>query len=411
LRELNHDVIVVGAGPAGTRIARDLAQRGLDVILLEEHVAVGAPCHCSGLISPRTLELAGVGDDLVHNTIRGALIHIHGATPALIGGDRVHAYAIERPELDRRLAAQAISAGATVLSETRFMRFSLHGDPRDGSASGGVIVTVRREGILTKLNAHLLVGADGARSRVAEQIRGAPAAGGVVGLGAVAHYDRNPREDHVEVFLDPTSAPGWFGWTIPLGNGMARLGTGTANGIKPRESMRRLATTFRDTFGAARIISHSGGLIALWEPTPLLADRVLLVGDAARQVKPTSGGGIYGALHAAGVAAEVAGEAFERGDLSSRSLQTYGRRWHRLAGRELRRQHDLRRIYNRLNAEDLPALLRVLEDVRMRRAVDSAGDIDFPSRLVRELARRQPCLTVKLLRWPRFPLAWLRSSE
>lgn len=403
-----HDVIVVGAGPAGTRVARDLAQRGYEVVILEEHAAVGMPCHCSGLVSPRTLELAGVGNDLIHNTIRGAVIRLPDEAPWAIGGNRIHAYVIDRSELDRRLAAQAEAAGATFLCDTRFLRFSLTG--RSYSHRGGagsVVLTVIREGVQTRLRARLLIGADGARSRVAQQVRGSPVGGVVIGLGGIADYDRSPRSDHVEVFLDPHSAPGWFGWTIPLGNGMARLGTGSANGIKPRESWRRLGKSFPDSFGAAEIHSHSGGIIALWEPTPMLADRVMLVGDAARQVKPTSGGGIHASLHAASLAADVAHVGLQRGDLSSRVLQPYPRRWHRSAGRELRRQHDMRRMFNRLSAQELPALLRVLNNHRVRSAIDSTADIDFPSRLMGELTWRSPQLAIKLMCWPRFPLAWL----
>jgi digeranylgeranylglycerophospholipid reductase len=228
-----------------------------------------------------------------------------------------------------------------------------------------------------------------------------------VGLGAVASYDRNPYPDRVELFLDPDAAPGWFGWTIPLEDGLARLGTGSANGIRPRESFRRLQRTFPGTFGAARVHTYSGGLIALWQPTAMTADSVMLVGDAARQVKPTSGGGIHAALHAAGLAATVADEALRRGDLSQRALRGYPRGWHASLGRELRRQHDMRRVFERLTAQDLEEIIELLDDGGVRAAIDETADIDFPSRLVTRIGIRRPRLAMKLLRLPRFPFAWL----
>jgi digeranylgeranylglycerophospholipid reductase len=397
-----HDVIVAGAGPAGSRMARDLARRGFDVLVLEEHRLVGAPCHCSGLVTPRTIELADVGQEVVRNTIRGAIIHAPGVRPVTIGGDRIHAYVIDRTELDRRLWTQAEAAGATLLPRTRLMSFSL--------TDTHVVAHVRSEGRPARLRARMLVGADGALSSVAWQIRGTRPTGIVAGLGAVAGYDGNPLDDHVEVFLDPHSAPGWFGWTIPLLEGLARLGTGSANGIKPRESFARLQSTFPSTFGAARVHSHTGGLIALWEPTPMVADRVMLVGDAARQVKPTSGGGIHAALEAAGLAASVAADALVNGDLTERGLGAYPRRWHRSRGRELRRQHDMRRVFARLTADDLATLVPLLAEPELRAAIDAEGDIDYASRMVRRIGRHRPQLLLKLLARPRFPLAWLWGS-
>jgi digeranylgeranylglycerophospholipid reductase len=394
-----HDVIVAGAGPAGSRTARDLALRGFDVVVLEEHRVVGAPCHCSGLVTPRTIELADVGRAVICNPIRGAVIHAPGIHSVSVGGDRVHAYVIDRTDFDQRLCAQAEAAGATLLPQTRLESFVL--------TDSHVVVHARCEGRPIRLRARLLVGADGALSRVALQVRGTLPTGIVAGLGAVAGYDRNPLDDHVEVFLDPESAPGWFGWTIPLADRLARLGTGSAYGVKPRESFERLRATFPETFGAARVRSRSGGLIALWEPTPMVADRVMLVGDAARQVKPTSGGGIHAALEAAGLAASVAADALVKGDLSQRGLGAYPKRWHRYQGRELRRQHDMRRVFARLTAADLATLVPCLAERELRAEIDAVGDIDYPSRMVLRIGRHRPQLLLKLMARPRFPLAWL----
>lgn len=405
-----YDAAIAGAGPAGSRMARELARSGLNVVVLEEHSAVGTPCHCSGLISPRTLELAEVGNEVVINTIRGAVVHVPDAPPTRVAGDRVHAYVVDRIELDRRLAGQAEMAGASFMRETRLVGFSVAGDT-GRSERGEVVARVVREGVETTVRARMLVGADGARSRVAQQVRGgSPLRNAVVGLGAIAEYDRNPLPDHVELFLDADAAPGWFGWTIPLDERTARLGTGSANGIKPRESFRRLQRRFPDSFGAAHVRRYTGGLIAVWQPTALVEDRVVLVGDAARQVKPTSGGGIHAALRAAHLAADATATAIRRNDLSRRSLAAYARRWERSVGRELRRQSDMRRAFERLSAKDLVNLIDLIADAEVRGAIDHAADIDFPSRLVAAVGVREPRLAIKLLQWPRYPLAWLTGS-
>ncbi len=401
-----YDVLVVGAGPAGSRVARDLALAGLEVGFLEEHREIGQPCHCSGLVSPRTLDIAQVDHGLVLNTIRGALVHTAGRNPVKVGGDRIHGYVIDRVELDRRLADQAIAAGAELIQPARFERYRLVGELGTEARSGCVAVTAVRDRVEVELRARLLIGADGASSKVAQQVRGRRQTGLVAGLGAHADYEANPLLDHVEVFLDDHAAPGWFGWTIPLGDGTARMGTGSANGVKPMESFERLRSRFASTFGTARIRSHSAGMIALWEPTAMVADRVMLVGDAARQVKPTSGGGIHAALDAAAIAARHAGAALRGPRLSARVLGSYERDWRRTMGRELRRQHDIRRMFRRLDPTRLGFLMDLLEREALRSELESRADIDFPSPGIRRLALRYPLLTARLATWPRFPTAW-----
>lgn len=403
-----HDVIVAGAGPAGSRVARDLALRGFDVVVLEEHSGIGTPCHCSGLISPRTMDLAGVGDDIILNTIRGAVVHLPGSRPVRVAGDRVHGYVIDRIEFDRRLASQAVDAGATFMREARLTGFSVIGD---AAGAGEVVAQVVRDRVETQVRGKLLVGADGARSRVATQLRGgAPLRDAIVGVGAIADYDRNPLHDHVELFLDKEAAPGWFGWTIPLAQNVARLGTGTAGGVNPRESFRRLQASFPDSFGAAHIRRFTGGLIAIWQPTTMVHDRVVLVGDAARQVKPTSGGGIHAALRAAELAAHTAEIALRGRNLAWHALMAYAREWERTVGRELRRQSDMRRVLDRLSMTDVTVLLELIEHNPTRAALDDAADIDYPSRVVARLATAKPRLLFKVLRWPRHPLAWVAGG-
>jgi digeranylgeranylglycerophospholipid reductase len=401
-----YDAVVVGAGPAGCRTARNLALRGLHVALIEEHSGVGLPCHCSGLVTPRTIETAGTGTDLIQNAIRGAVVHLSSGTRASIGGNRIHAYVIDRVELDRRLARQALEAGAELILRTRFLDYRLTGTPRGRADAGAVISNVLREGTKTTLVSRLLVGADGARSRVAEQIRGSPPADVVIGLGAEATYGRNSLSDHVEIFLDRQAAPGWFGWTIPVGNGTARMGTGTVNDTNARVSFGMLRDRFPDSFGTAEIRAFSGGMIPIWAPTPLVADRVLLVGDAARQVKPTSGGGIHAALTAAAIASAVAADALGQSDVAMAKLRKYSRLWYGTLGRELRRQHDMRHVFHALSEREVETFVTLVVDA-LKDDVESRADIDFPSRIVRPIAKRALVMAIRPSRWPRYPSAWL----
>ena len=117
----HYDVAVVGAGPAGSVAARDLAAAGLSVLLLEEHDQVGKPVHCAGLVTSRTLEAAGLDESVVLNRIRGAIVHTPQGNQVVLGGDREHALVIDRMRLDQILAEQAQDAGAELVMERRLV--------------------------------------------------------------------------------------------------------------------------------------------------------------------------------------------------------------------------------------------------------------------------------------------------
>lgn len=393
-----YDVTVVGAGPAGAATARDIAGKGFNVLLLEEHPCVGRPAHCAGLVSTRTLHLAGADESLVLNRFRGAVIRCPSGREVRIDTDRVQAVAIDRVRLDEALVEQAQGQGAHLLLGTKFLAFERN--------NGAVIVHAERGARQTTFATKLLVGADGANSRVARQL-GVHRSEGTVRALNVELEARAAQTDHATVLLDSTLAPGWFAWSIPLGDGRLRVGAGSTNGLKPRHSLRLLADRFPAEFGGRPLQPFAAGSIPLWTPLRSYGDHVLLVGDAARQVKPTSGGGIYAGLVGAGHAARTAIAALERGDFSARFLSRYQRSFMRDFGDELRRGADLRRAFRYLGDRDVNRLLDLLDRRELRDLIVRHGDIDFPSRLLYALLSKAPTLLLLARTLPRFPGAWL----
>jgi flavin-dependent dehydrogenase len=124
----------------------------------------------------------------------------------------------------------------------------------------------------------------------------------------------------------------------------------------------------------------------------LVDDGVMLVGDAAGMAKPTSGGGIYYGLVASELLAPVADAGLRSGRLDRGSLLPYERRVRRVLGRELRKGRALRAVYKRFGDEDFNRLARLLGAPKAKAAIEAAGDIDYPSRLVLPLLRAQPRL-------------------
>jgi digeranylgeranylglycerophospholipid reductase len=407
-----YDVIVVGAGPSGSAAARWIAARGFSVLLVEEHHEVGHPNHCAGLVTPRTLKVADLGteDHLVHNQLRGATIRSASGCELSIGGDRVHALAIDRPRLDAKLADEAQEAGVHLLLRTRASHLE--------RGPGTLRIHLHNEHRSEVVEARLVVGADGARSQVSRWAR-LPGPDEVIHALNVLVRLPCPSSNMVEVFVGAHLAPGWFAWIIPLGREQARLGIGTREG-SPQHCFKKWIAAFPERFRNMEILEMSGGSIPLGLPKRTYADNVMLVGDAACQVKPTSGGGLYTGLKGARSCAQVAADALGDDDLSAASLQRYHDRWSKQMGEELELGMLLRKVYTKLEDEDFDRVLRLLSSSTIQRFISKYGDIDFPSRLFEESASFFPGLAVlsslgvRMARhdeWMNHALAILRTSS
>ncbi len=395
MREAAYDAVIAGAGPAGSATARRIAERGFRVLLLEEHAAVGLPSHCSGLITPRTLDLAGVGAGVVVNEIRGAVVHAPGGGELSLGGKRLQAVAVERAELDAALVERAQQAGAVLSLETRLTALE--------RGCGGVYLRLQRRRREFHVSTRLLIGADGAQSRVAAAMAVRTLQRDtLVGLGAEARLTAGAA-DFVHIFLGEQVAPGFFAWVIPLGGGRARLGLATNGPQRPVHHLRALLRRLPERFKGLEVTRWYGGLIPLRRLSRIYDDRMMLVGDAAGHVKPTSGGGIYTALLGAEGAAEVAVRALAADSLGVSSLAAYQDAWDAQMGAELARGWDLRRALLGLEDRELSRLLRILGSPPLSRLLTRHGDIDFPSRAALRLLSQLPWLRARA----KIPLAGL----
>ena len=399
---LDCDVAVVGAGPAGSRTARNLARAGLRVRLLEEHRRVGVPSHCSGLISLRTLREAEIGEEAVIHRITGAFVHTYSGEEAALGGGDTRAVAIDRVRWDETLCEQAQDAGAELV------RARLVHAERE---NGGVRLYTQTDGRESTFTARMVVGADGSHSRVARSFGLPGPREKVYNLGIEGRL-KVPREDFVHVFVGRDLAPEWFGWIIPTGDGGARVGIGCTPGDKPIACYRRLRDAFPRLFGGIEPCRMYGGTIPLDFAPRTNADNVLLAGDAAGQVKPFSGGGIYTGLVGARHASETIVSAFEADDTSAPYLSRYERAWKKEIGRELLRSLRIRHFGLGLSDGQVERVVRALRSPGLQALAARHGDIDYPSRVLLRLARSVPALAV--LGWvtltrPRAVLNLLRA--
>lgn len=381
------EVLVVGAGPAGSTAAYELARRGHDVRVLEEHPRVGRPVQCAGLVSDRVLELAG-GRSFVRRSVRGASVFSPSLRSISFAASDHRAHVIDRAALDVHLADRAAGAGARFETSTKF-------DGIEGSSHGGVRCRLTRDGTRgEEVLARLVIGADGVASAVARALRlRRPVE--ILPAFEAEFPDVPSNPDEVEVYLGREFAPGLFGWSIPDGAGGARVGVAAeADGVPAQKRFERLLDRLERRHG--RRPRNATQFIASGIPIGLVpravAGRGMLVGDAAAQVKPLSGGGIFTGMRSAQLLAEVAHRALAEDDLRGTRLAEYDRAWRSELGGEFEKALYLRRLFCRLTDADFEQVVAALEGTEMAASIVAFGDIDFPSHVARRLLRQSPSL-------------------
>lgn len=361
-----YEVVVVGGGPAGAICAAAAAEASARVLLLER--ALGAPVRCAGLISPRTVELLELPPSLVLRGIRGVRIHSPGGRALTLSSPKVKGCVIDRAALNDLLLARAKEAGAIVWAAAAL-----------GYRGKTLNTTAGPVGF------EVLVGADGPVSGVARWA-GLPRPSELL-VGVQAQGEVSPwKGDHVEVFLGRGVAPGFFGWAIPAGEGEVRVGLATDQGRRAGELLDRLLAA---RFPQAVVRERIAGLIPIGPPKQTASERVLLVGDAAGQVKPLSGGGLLFGPLCARIAGEIAAQGPE-------ALPQYEARWRAELGEEITFGLRARRFFLELSDQEFDQALVVLNRGPLRQFLAEQGDIDHPSQLIRA-ARSRPRLWFHLL--------------
>lgn len=321
-----YDFIVVGAGPPGSRFAYQAAISGHDVLLLEKG-EVGQPLACSGHVSTDIWNYLpdGAQSDLLQNRISGAQFHVGGPSsssyPFYKTDDISHV--IDRVELDKQLADRAEQAGADLRVNHTVIDLEEHPDRVD------VTVSTPTDGTTT-ISGLLVAGCDGPTSRVRRTVGLSEPAEQLHGV--LAFDDESDAGDRVDVHL---TAPTFFAWRIPRGDAGVEYGLAAPPGEEVPALFEELTTTY--DVDTAHFCS---GTIPIGPPDSVTTDRVFLIGDAAAQTKPFTGGGILYSL----TAADIAAATIDPTDPAS--LNTYDTQWRSELATEIRLGNAIRRCYS-----------------------------------------------------------------
>jgi geranylgeranyl reductase family protein len=330
------DVLVAGAGPAGTSAAARLATAGLRVMVLDR-MHFPRDKVCGDFVGPAALielEALGIaaGEGYARsNVIRQAAVHLDGrllirrALPE-VEGLPAFGRCIPRLTLDAWCLDAARRAGATIMEGMRVTGFDVRDD---------AVVVQAQQGTETRaIRARLLIGADGSSSTVSRVLRGSAPPSDDRIIAVRAYYDGDiGHADQADLYFAAESFPGYY-WLFPTGGGRANVGVGMVLETLPPTSdhLRELLLGLveRDAALHARLArGRIVGKVLGWPLTtynaslPLVAERVMVVGDAAGFINPLNGEGIQYALMSGRWAAECAIQSLAEDDTSERRLRMY----------------------------------------------------------------------------------------
>lgn len=357
------DVLVVGAGPAGSIAAREAAQasRGLEVLLLERDRAVGAPVRCAEGVGDAGLrEFASPeGAPWAARKITRVIFLAPDDTEVQVA-ERDVGWILDRTRFDAFLAAEAVAAGADLQVGTEATGMAREPD-------GRWAVTVRGSGGRDVVRARVVIGADGVETMVGRWA-GLDTRVPARDMESCAQYvvqgiDFDP--DAIYLQFGDGIAPGGYAWLFPKGEGIANVGLG----IVALKSDGRNARAYLDAWIARRYPRGArtgytvGGVIVHTTIRQTYTDGVLVAGDAAHMINPLSGGGIVNAMKAGRLAGRAAAAAVCAGDTGAGRLAGYHRDWMQLLGDDHLKYYRIKQALEHLDDAFFNGLARTVNAI------------------------------------------------
>jgi geranylgeranyl reductase family protein len=379
------DVVVVGAGPTGSRVAYHLAGLGFGVAVLERRPDIGGKAACTGIIGRECVEAFAIDETTILRQADSATLFSPSGNRIELHREEPQAYILDRAAFNRAMAQRARSKGAEYYLNT----------PVESIKSADDKVTI--ETAQGNFAARAAVIAAGFGSGLTDGL------GKFADFTAGAQAEIESKSAEVEVYFGREVAPGFFAWLVPTSPGKARVGLLSRE--NPTLYLKRLLTSLAaDSKIASAEVGINHGAVPL-KPLPrTYGDRLLVVGDAAGHVKPTTGGGIYYGLLGADIAAQTLRKALQSNDLSARSLARYEREWQQLLGRELRTGYWARKLFEKLSDGQIDNIFDIVKRNGINEALLKEKDLSFDwhsKAILKLLGHQVVASAVNVFRLPR----------
>ncbi len=396
--EYDHDVIVIGGGPAGSTFARVAAGAGLDVLVIDKRKEIGVPVRCGeglgkGEIIKEGLELPR---SCYSTEVVGAKVVAPNGKAITWKNRDTRGWVLERKCFDKWLAELAVAKGATVHTYTRAVEVL-----RDAKGKPCGLRVTHGGSEPYELRAPLIVSAEGMESMMARQM-GFRTVHQLYDVDTCYQYEMKPydHENMIELYFGSRIAPRGYVWVFPKADRKANVGIGIGgnvtngdkNGIMGADPKALLDDYVRgnERLKEASTLLEFGGVISVGAPIDsFVKDNFMVIGTAAKQVDPVHGGGMAIAMETGVLAAGAAVKAFAKKDFSRDTLYgDYEKPWREGLGKGLEKKLVLRKVMENLSDDDINHIFNALNDADLKEVVDSR----FPKVVAKIVAGRPQLL-------------------
>ena len=345
-----YDVVIAGGSISGLLTAREIAKNGNTVLVLEEGFEVGTPDHCGGLVSKTALDDLGItpSQKTFDSVINSAQIFSPSGKNITINSKNQKVVVVSRRELDKQVAMQAQKFGAEIMVNTNYMK-KIDGGAKTSIGDINCKIIVDCRGVSALLNSDR---------------------DGILQSAQYEVYGNWIQDGRVEVYIDQKKYPEFFGWVIPSGNGIGKVGV-AGREINVTKAMDDLLSRK----GKSSIIRKI--YAPIWTKGPIkkfISENIVIVGDAAGQAKPTTAGGIYSCGMGGIIAGNVISKFLETNQISD--LEEYQKKWINKFGKEFEKQTMARKLLRRLDNDSINKLFdQITPDIV--KEISENDDFDF----------------------------------
>jgi|TARA_B100001964_G_scaffold218496_1_gene259563 geranylgeranyl reductase family protein len=349
-------ITIVGAGPAGSYLAYLLAKKGKDVTIIEEHKKIGDPVQCTGIVTGSIEKFVKLPSNVIANRCSKVVV-VSNNNKITANTDEI---VLWRNKFDEFLADMAADAGVKILTNHQFI-----------SLEGKNTIKIKNESKTKNIESEIIIGADGPSSAVAK------AAGLNINtkfyIGMQAKVKLKTNLDEFEThFGNPF--PDFFGWVVPESENTVRLGLGSFHNTK-----EHFYKFLEKRTGKKDILCWESGIIPIYDPKKIIQkDNIYLIGDAASQVKATTGGGIIPSLKATETLCDCI-----------INNKDYNNEFKKQSGKELLLHLRIRNTLNKFSDKDYDNLLKLMSQEKIKKILKKY-DRDTPIPLVLNLLLKEP---------------------
>ena len=349
-----YDIVVVGGGPAGSMAAWEAAKRGVSVCMLEKDRDIGYPVRCGEAAGESGLrQFVEIEDSWIAEKITSVKLVSPNLTSVDIDFAAETGYILNRRIFDYDLSRYAANAGAEVYTKAYVKNVLAN----NGEVNGVVLDYLGEE---KQIQAKIVIGADGLTSRVGRWaglktlVRMKDMESAV--QYSVANVDIEPNK--MIMYVGRNHAPGGYIWVFPKGEKFANIGIGISGKYSKHKSAQKYLDEFmeREYPDAAILTTMCGGVPCAKPMEKPVADGIMLVGDAAHQINPMTGGGIVAGMKGGWIAGQVAAEAIKKNDYSEDSLLEYPKRMRKDFGKNHERFYKIKEVTEKLTNEELDSI-------------------------------------------------------